>query len=283
MERYIGRSGFADTLDGLLLRLTAVGLSVGWFVFLWGVCAPALAAGLALGGLTLLAIRLYDRKTLLSREQALRRRIGGELALEKLLVMDSTRAQFQAAMWLLPRTPMTLMRLLPEGVLCREGDKDTLTMLIALHPSQKTSPQALVNARRAALRCGAQRVYCCLTAPLEKAAQAYAEQGTPELRLVERDELIALAGLAAPATDEQLLALKARKKKRAGARAWLCHVLAPKRAKRYLVYGLGMAALYLLTGWAYYPLPAVLCLTLCILSRSLGYRLTPRGSSGKAP
>ena len=282
MEKYMGRSGLAGALDGLLPRLIALGMAVGWFVYLWGVCWPALAAGLGLGGLCLLAMRLYDKKTLRRREQAMRQHIGGELALEKLLVMEKARAQFQAAMWLLPRTPMTLMRLVPEGVLCREGEHSALVTLIALHPSQRTQAQALVAARRAGLGCGAQRVYACLTAPLEKAALAYAEQGEPEIRLVQRDELIALAGLAAPATDEQLLALKARKRRRVGVKAWLRHVLHPQRARKYLVYGLGMAALYLFTGWGYYPLPAVLCLSLCILSRSLGYRLTPRGSAGKA-
>ena len=41
-------------------------------------------------------------------------------------------------------------------------------------------------------------------------------------------------------------------------------VLHPSRAKRYFWYGAGLAALTLVTGQRFYPIPAAICLLLFI-------------------
>ena len=82
------------------------------------------------------------------------------------------------------------------------------------------------------------------------------------VEVISREELINLAGLCSPATDEDLSRLGRQKRKRRSAKEWFSIVLDASRAKRYFWYGLGLGALALLTGQGYYPIPAALCLML---------------------
>ena len=59
--------------------------------------------------------------------------------------------------------------------------------------------------------------------------------------------------------------------------ALLSDVLAPGRAKRYLWYGLGMAALAILTRQWVYPLPAAVCLVLFAGCKIRGWRKEEEG------
>ena len=80
--------------------------------------------------------------------------------------------------------------------------------------------------------------------------------------LFPRQEMIDLAGLCSPATDEDLSRLGRRKKARSRPKDWADLILAPSRARRYFWYGMGMSALALLTGQRFYPIPAAVCLML---------------------
>lgn len=255
------KTPLARLTDRLLWLLAAMALGVGWFVWLWGLRLTALTAGMALGALLLLLLRCFTRATVRKREKQMRREIGGELALDALLLMPDRKAAFQAAMWLMPGERLTLVRMADAGVLCASGEERVLIALDARHPSEPVGVGAFVKARKEALALGAGRVLLCLTSEPTREARAWAEAGEPPIRVVSRAEMIALAGACAPATDAQLSALKPRGR-RLSARDVARHVLAPERARRYFVYGLGMTALYFVTGLLYYPLPAALCLGL---------------------
>ena len=267
MSRSWRKTPLARLGDRLLGLMVAMALGVGWFVALWGLRLTALTAGMALGGLLMLLGRCFTRASVRKREKQMRRELGGELALDALLLMPDRKAAFQAAIWLMPRAKLTLSRMTDAGVLCARGDERVLITLIACHPSETIGVGALVKARKEALALGAERVLLCLTAEPTREARAWAETGEPPIRILSRAELIDAAGACAPATDEQLSALKPRAR-RLRARDVAGHVLAPGRARRYFWYGLGMAALYFVTGLSYYPLPAALCLLL-----SLGCKL----------
>lgn len=277
MEKYIARSRVAGALDALGARVLIVIVCMGWFIYLWGLSLPAIAAGLSLSALCLLCVRRFDKRTLTKREAALRRRIGGELALEALLTQKDSRAQFQAAMWLLPKYPFTLLRVTKSGIVCEMDGKSVLTRIVNKHADSPVTLDELVLALRDANAEKREQVYLCLTSKLDRAARTYAE--TAPITLIERDELIELAGAASPATDEQLVLLKKRRKKAPRFKAWIGQALSPKRAKSYFVYGLGMAALYFFTGQPFYPVPAVVCLSLCVVCLSL----KARGSGRSRP
>ncbi len=265
MEKYKQKSQLALALDKLLEHVLILAAGVGWFVFLWGISLPALLAGLSLGFLFSQGLRLFQKMTVQKREEQMRRQIGGELALDKLLLRPSRHAAFQAAMWLLSKAPLELIKTTPSSVICKWKEEKVLVRLVAQHKSIPVSVQQIIDAHKESLEHQSDRCVICLTAPVSKDAKAYAE--TNRLRLVQREEMIRLAGACTPATDAELSELGKYRKKRVSWREWVNHVLAPKRAKQYFFYGLGLAGLYFLTGLWYYPIPSILCLALCILCR----------------
>ncbi len=266
MEKYQQKTPLAAAADKLLWRLLAAGLGIGWFVFLWGLSLPALAAGLALGCLLWLCVRRFEKMSLQKKEQQMRRAIGGELAVDKLLLLPSRHAAFQAALWLGPKATLEMIKTTEWGVLCKHKEAIVLVRLIAQHKSLPISIQQIIDAHKESLEHHAKRCIICLTAAPSREATAYAETCEPKLILVSREEMIRLAGACTPATDEDLRGLGSRKGP-VSWRRWMEHVLAPRRAKHYFLYGLVLAGLYFLTGLWYYPIPAVICLLLCIFCR----------------
>lgn len=262
MEKHRQKTALAACSDHLLRWLLAAGLGVGWFVFLWGLSLPALAAGLALGGLIWLLARMLGKKRMDRREASLRRRIGGELALDRLLLLPPRHAAFQAALWLAPKAPVEMQRTVEWGVVGSLQGRRALIRLIAQHPSMEVTVQQVIDVVKEMRAHQTEKCFLCLTASPSREAAAYAEETGPDLRVVRREELISLAGACSPATDEDLRSLRARGKKRRSLREWLAVILHPGRAKRYFWYGAGLSALALLTGQGFYPLPAILCLLL---------------------
>lgn len=267
MEKYKQKSQLAVVMDKLLLHLFLLGLGVGWFAFLWGISLPSLLAGLSLGFLLLQCVRLFQKMTVQKREQEMRRLIGGELALDKLLIMPPRHAAFQAAMWLLSKAQLELIKTTESGVLCKHGEKKIYVRLVAQHKSLSVSVQQIIDAHKESLIHKMDQCIVCVTAPVSREACAYAETCEVKIQIVSREEMIRLAGMCTPATDEDLSKLGKRGRSGVGWRQWVNHVLAPKRAKRYFLYGLGLAGLYFLTGLWYYPIPSILCLVLCILCK----------------
>lgn len=258
MESYRPKTALASAADHLLRVLLAWAAGVGWFVALWGLCLPALTAGTALGGLFWLCARLLGKKQVQKKEAALRQTLGGELALEKLLLVSPDEAAFQCVQWLQARTRLQI----ESGGLGMWDGETVLFRLFAQHPGTEISSQQISETIRKARQAQVQRILLCTTAPLSSAACRLAETAESSLRLVGREELIQLAGACCPATDEDLCRLKQRKPKRRSAREWLKIILHPSRAKRYFWYGIGLAALTLATGQRFYPIPAAVCLLL---------------------
>lgn len=258
MESYRPKTALASAADHLLRVLLAWAAGVGWFVALWGLCLPALTAGTALGGLFWLCARLLGKKQVQKKEAALRQTLGGELALEKLLLASPDEAAFQCVQWLQARTRLQI----ESGGLGMWDGETVLFRLFAQHPGTEISSQQVSETIRKARQTQVQRILLCTTAPLSSAACRLAETAEPSLRLVGREELIQLAGACCPATDEDLCRLKQCKPKRRSAREWLKIILHPSRAKRYFWYGVGLAALTLATGQRFYPIPAAVCLLL---------------------
>ena len=258
MESYRPKTALASAADHLLRVLLAWAAGVGWFVALWGLCLPALTAGTALGGLFWLCARLLGKKQVQKKEAALRQTLGGELALEKLLLASPDEAAFQCVQWLQARTRLQI----ESGGLGMWDGETVLFRLFAQHPGTEISSQQVSETIRKARQAQVQRILLCTTAPLSSVACRLAETAEPSLRLVGREELIQLAGACCPATDEDLCRLKQRKPKRRSAREWMKIILHPSRAKRYFWYGVGLAALTLATGQRFYPIPAAVCLLL---------------------
>lgn len=262
MQKYKPKTMLAAFSDRILRVLATSAAGIAWFVYLWGLSLPALAAGLALGGLLWLCARQFGKRSTQKREKQMRCMIGGELAVDTLLLESARKAAFQAALWISPRYPVVMHKAVEWGVIGTLDGKATLIRLVTQHPSQPVSAQRLVECAR---EMKARRMafgLICLTAPASRDAILYAAACDPPMQLIAREELIELAGLCNPATDEDLRRLGRQKRTRRSAREWLAVILDPSRARRYLGYGLGLGTLAVLTGLSFYPVPAAVCLTL---------------------
>ncbi len=267
MQQYMEKTRLGGTLDALGLRLLIIIFCILWFIWLWGVTLPAIVAGIAFSALVGLAIRLGKKRTVTRREQELRQRIGGEIAVEELPLSPERQTHFQAALWLTLAHPLRMERITNDGVLCRLEEELVLVRCISRHSSVPVTVQDVIEGQRACILHRAQKCVLCTTSPLQGAIHTYIGQTNPPVKVVSRDRMIRLAGIAAPATDAQLVALGSRKRRQADWRTWLNHILSPHRSRRYLLYGMGLLAMYLITRLAYYPVPAAICLSLSVLSK----------------
>ncbi len=267
MQKYKIKTPIAELSDRLLRAGTAALIGVGWFVILWGLCIPALTAGLALGVLLWLCVRQFSKQATRKREEQMRRMIGGQLALNRLLLEPPRKAAFQCALWLAPRYPLIMQKAVEWGVIGLLDGKKTCIRLIAIHPSQKVNAQQMVECAREAHERQLEQTLLCLTAPIAPDALAYAASLEPPIRIIRREELMLLAGHASPATDDDLRAIGRQKRTRRSAQEWLAVVLDESRSSRYLWYGVGLCLLALLTGGGYYPIPGLICLLLFGVSK----------------
>lgn len=262
MQKYRPKTPVAEVSDRLLRAGITCGLGVGWFVALWGLSLPALSAGIALGVLLWLCVRQYSKQATRKREEQMRRMIGGELALNRLLMEPPRKAAFQCALWLAPKYPLVMQKAVEWGVIGLLDEKKTCIRLIAQHPAQKITAQQMVECAREARERQMDQTLLCLTAPAEAEALAYAAGLDPPMRVIERAELMELAGYAHPATDEDLRSIGRQKRTRRSAKEWLAVVLDASRARRYFWYGIGLSAFALWTESRFYPFPAAMCLGL---------------------
>lgn len=262
MLKYKPKTLAAQFMDRILRILITCSIGIGWFVALWGFCLPALTAGVALGGLIWLCARQFGKRSTQKREKQMRRMIGGELALQKLLLLPPRHAAFQAALWLTPRFPVVMQKAVEWGILGTLDQQPVLVRLIAQHESQPVSVQQVVECAREMRAHAVKRCILCLTAPACRDAQLFAAGADPPIEIVERAELVDLAGLCSPATDEDLSKLARKKRPRRSLGEWAAIVLDASRARRYFWYGLGLSLLALLTGLPFYPIPAMVCLGL---------------------
>ena len=264
MQNYLRRARLSTVADGVGLRALLLALGIGWFVYLWGLGVPALLAGISLGLMGQLALRHLRRRTVDRREQALRCRLGGEMLLEDMLLAPAKQAHFQCAMLLGARYPLTLERVTEDGVICRSGEETLLVSCVALPEQGDAGMGHVLTIQRACRKHGIRRGVACVTGRVSPKVEAWAAEGTVPVRIIRRGTLLQLAGIMSPATDEQLIELGKRRKRPAAAGGG---ILRRDKAKKYMVYGVGLMLMYVVTGLKYYPIPGAMCLVLAVLSR----------------
>lgn len=273
MQEYLQRSRLGDRLDAIGIRILTGLFSFGWFIFLWGLRIQSLLAGAALFLMLLMLIKKRRDGRVKRREKRLRERIGGELALEKMCLQAENRSHFETAMLLSMTEPITLDRMTEGGVLCGMKGKKLLISFLPLPAGDQLSARQVMTVQRRAKMSGADRAVLCVPCGVSREAELQGEEVFP-VTFVDREKMISLLGRQNPATDAELVALGRRKKRRMLPRQWLQWILLPGRAKRYLLYGMLLTVLYLLTGFYYYLTPGLLCI---LLSAACRLRPAPRG------
>ena len=209
MQEYLHRTRVSTAMDTLGFHFLAFLLCLGWFIFLWGLRLTAFLAGVALYLMILLLRRKTRDGRLKRRENRLRARIGGEMALERLLMTAPSRAHFEVAMLLSLRWPLTLLRAGDTGVLCAWKGQDAL---VAFHPStDDVTPGDVIALQREATMQHAGRAVLCAPGGVDPKAREQAASPLP-VKILSREKLISLFGSAFPATDAQSVALGKRKK-----------------------------------------------------------------------
>lgn len=266
MEHYLRFRPLRGFMDAAGQRVLLWAASAGWFIWLWGARWSAVIAGSALAILADMALQRGRIRLMARREDALRRRLGGEMALEDLLLCPEHQAHLRCAVLLSMKYPLEKWQLHESGVVCRQDSEKLLILCARIPPESELPPDALLPAARAVRECGAQRGVICATGRISKSAEALTRQLPVPLQLVDSAALIALGGAASPATDEQLIAL-GRRRKHTPLRSLVPMILHPSKARQYLTCGVMFAVLYLITRLRWYPVPAVVCLSLALLCR----------------
>ncbi len=257
----------AGRIDRLGLCAITLLLCFGWFYWLFGQVWPAAAAGAALTVLILRTVRLGEKRTLARREAALRQRIGGEMAVDSLLLQSAQSAASNAATWLTQALALTDFEAKPGGVLARHEQGLVFIALVQKHASASAGCDDVLSKVRDARAEGADVAIVCSTSQFTQEAVMLSETLTPKTRLLGRDGLIGMAGINAPASDEQLRDLGKRNRREFRREVITQRLLSPGKKRRYALYGLGLAALYLFTRQVIYAIPAMVCLVLFALCR----------------
>lgn len=268
MQDYLQRTRLAGRMDEAGGTLALLAGSVVFFLLLWGVRITALLAGLAAFALLMLLRARTRERRLQGREDRLRRQIGGEMKLEAWVLMPPRRAHFEAALLVTQTLNGQMLRALDTGVLCAVQGKQALLACAQLPAGEKLTARDIAEFQRSCLSEGAEAGVLCGAEGLSDAARRQAALH-PRVHTLSRTRMIALAGAAFPATDAQLVALGKRKRAPGHARAALRRMLEPHRARQYLLYGLMLCGLYIITGQRFYPLPGCTCLLLMALCRAL--------------
>ena len=268
MQDYLQRTRLAGRMDEAGGTLALLAGSVVFFLLLWGVRITALLAGLAAFALLMLLRARTRERRLQGREDRLRRQIGGEMKLEAWVLMPPRRAHFESALLVTQTLNGQMLRALDTGVLCAVQGKQALLACAQLPAGEKLTARDIAEFQRSCLSEGAEAGVLCGAEGLSDAARRQAALH-PRVHTLSRTRMIALAGAAFPATDAQLVALGKRKRAPGHARAALRRMLEPHRARQYLLYGLMLCGLYIITGQRFYPLPGCACLLLMALCRAL--------------
>ena len=241
-------------------------LSVGWFVFLWGLCLPALTAGLALYCLLIIIIKKARDGRLIRREKQLRIRIGGEMALERLLTADPARAHFEIALLLSLSHPLSMLKTTDEGMICTLRGEQLLISLAQCPFSSRITPEHVLALQRLVRARRSDRGILCAPCAISQEARDQAKGEIP-VTFLSKDMLIQMLGKANPATDAQLVSLGKRKRTRTTCRQWIALMLDPRRFSRYAMYAALLILLYFVTRLPYYAVTGCICLLLAALSR----------------
>lgn len=269
MQEYLQKTRLSAVMDRLGGTALLFAGSMLLFVMLWGLHLTAIAAGIATFGLCMMMGRRTRAHRLQVREERLRQRIGGEMKLEAWTVEQPRRAHFETALLLSTVYPLTLLRTYAEGVACEMNGEQLLIICAQAHASDQATARDVAAIQRLCGRKKAARAVLCGMSGQTAEAQQQAEI-SPQVRFISREQMISLAGAAWPATDRDLVALGKRKRARHRPMQWRRRMLDARRAPNYLMYGLLLLGMYLITGHAVYPLPGLACLLLMALCRVAG-------------
>ncbi|MDR0896704.1 MAG: hypothetical protein LBN04_02485 [Oscillospiraceae bacterium] len=266
----------AGRIDRLGLYVLLLLGCFAWFYWLWGSVLPACASAVALSLLISRAIQLGERRTLKHREAALRRRIGGEMAVDSLLLQPAASAVSNAVSWMTQVVNLTDFQPKAHGLLAAHDAQRVWVSCLQKHAGSASGCDDVLACVRHARRESADICIVCSTSNFTPEAMQLAEDVTPRTRLMGRSGLIKMAGIAAPATDEQLRALGKRRRQQFRRELWQARILDPAKKRRYMIYGLGLCALYLLSRQLIYLIPALVCLLLfglCKRKRAAAFTL----------
>lgn len=267
MERYLRRNRLSEMLDGLGMCALLYLLAALWFTWLWGMNIPSLLAGAALGTLLCTARAQWRKRTVSRREKMLRSRLGAELMLESMLMAEPKEAHFRAALLLAEKWPVELQSVKEEGVLCRQGTETLLIQCLRMPEDGELSAGDLLAAQRSVRRVKADRAVLCVLGKVSAKTAARAEEALVPIRIVRREMLAQIAGQVSPATDEQLVELGKRRKRHVPQGSVARLIFRPDKARRYLLYGVAMLCLYILTGARLYAVPGMVCLAMATVCR----------------
>lgn len=271
MQEYLHKTRLSEKMDTLGFHLLTLMLSLAFFLLLWGLRPSALSAGFSLYILILLLRRKTREGRLIRKEKKLRARIGGELALERLLLSPADQAHFEIAMLLSLQRPLQLLRSGSEGMLCALDAEKIFIVFAQLPLSSSLGAEKVLSVQRAAKARGAARALLCAPCKISPEARTQAAGEIP-VAFMERDEMIALFGAANPATDAQLVQLGKRRRNHPPIRKWLPLIFDPHRAPRYALYGGLLLSMYLLTRLPYYIAPGLICTFLAAFCRCFSGR-----------
>ena len=269
MQEYLEQSTVSQFLDAAGLRVLMLALCFGWFIFLWGLNLPALTAGAALYLMWLILHKKRRDVRMAQKEKRLRLLIGGELALERMLTEPENKAHFETALLLSVNGSLTLERITEDGVLCEKQGEKVLTAFRALPVSDELDARTVLRFQQAVRKEHAEKGILCV--PCGISAKAREQAGNePPVRVLPREKMIRLLGRQFPATDEQLIALGRRRKRKNAFRKWLPRILDRQRAGRYALCGGLLLGLYLITHLFHYALPGLVCVGLAAACRCTG-------------
>ena len=195
----------------------------------------------------------------------MRAAIGGELALERLLLTQKEKAHFETAMLLSMRYPLVLLQTGRDGVLCDLKGKKVLIAFLQRHSSTTVDADQVLSMQRGVRLLHADRGLMCVPCGISAKAREQA-QAQPPVSFLSREEMIVLFGRANPATDAQLVALGRRKKALRPAML-LRLVLDRRRVRRYACYGALLLLMHRFTSFFFYAPAGLLCLSLAAASR----------------
>ena len=265
MQEYLHESRLGRAIDGIGFHIFSFLISFLWFILLWGVRAPSFLAGAALYGLILLLRRKMLDDHLARKEIQLRAAIGGELALERLLLSPPERAHFEAAVLLSVQSKLTLLRCGEDGILCSRAGEKVLVYFLQRPASDSAGAQDVLSLQRRVKLLCADRGLMCVPCGLSPEAREQA-LNDPPVSFCPRDRLIRLFGGASPATDEQLVALGRRRRQRPVGK-WTRVILSQSRIRRYACYGCLLLIMHQFTQLASYAAAGLLCVFLAAFCR----------------
>ena len=265
MQDYFQRSRLGNAMDGLGFHFFTLVMSNFWFILLWGLGPSSLIAGAALYVMIVILRKKVRDDHVTRKEAQLRAAIGGELALDRLLLTAPEKANFEIAMLLSLREPMTLIQAGEHGVLCARKGKKWLVSFLQSPVETSVGPGDVLALQREIRLLNADRGLLCVCGKVSAEAARQAER-EPCVSFLGRDRLISMLGSANPATDSQLVAL-GRRRKKASPVHWVRLILNPARAKRYACYGALLLGMYELTRLLYYALPGLVCISLAAACR----------------